>query len=214
MKISVMLALAAAGVMVWGCASGESYFRAGYDFSKVDKVAVIDVVGEVRGNAAKNQISDFFVMELLQKGYAPVERAQVQTLLKEQDFQASDITSTEDAARAGRILNVPVVMIVNIPEFGEKMSMTAKMVNVEDGSILWLGSGTGKTQRLLGTVAGAAAGAAAGAVVAGGDSQTEGAVIGGVLGGVTAHELSPMKAEQARKVTKQICKSLPSRVKQ
>jgi hypothetical protein len=213
MKISLMLALAAAGVMVWGCASGESYFRAGYDFSKVDKVAVIDVVGDVRGNAAKNQISDFFVMELLQKGYAPVERAQVQTLLKEQDFQASDITSAEEAARAGRILNVPVVMIVNIPEFGERMSMTAKMVNVEDGSILWLGSGTGKTQRFLGTVLGAAAGAGAGATVAGSDKGAEGAVIGGVLGGVAAHELSPMKAEQARKVTKEICKSLPSRIK-
>ncbi len=213
MKIIMMLALAVVGLSIWGCASGESYFRAGYDFSKVDKVAVIDVVGEVRGNAAKNQISDFFVMELLQKGYAPVERAQVQTLLKEQDFQASDITSAEDAARAGRILNVPVVMIVNIPMFGEQMSMTAKMVNVEDGSILWLGSGTGKTQRLLGTVLGAAAGAGAGATVAGSDKGAEGAVIGGVLGGVAAHELSPMKAEQARKVTKEICKSLPSRVK-
>jgi hypothetical protein len=212
MKAVLVFGLLVVGLMVSGCATGESYFRAGYDFSRVEKIAVIDVVGDVRSEAAKNQISDFYVMELLRKGYAPVERSQVQALLDEQDFQATDITSTEDAARAGRILNVPTVLIVNIPDFGDQMSMTAKMVDVEDGSILWMGSGTGRTQRLLGTVVGAAAGAGAGAAVAGSDDAGTGAVVGGVLGGVAAHELAPQKAEQARKVVRQICKSLPSRL--
>ena len=63
--------------------------RLGYDFTKVEKVAVVEVSGAVAGDAVKNQIGDFFAMELLKKGYTPVERAQVQTILAEQDFQAS-----------------------------------------------------------------------------------------------------------------------------
>jgi hypothetical protein len=198
-----------------GCASGkgESYARAGYDFSQIEKVAVIDVTGAIRGDAAKNQIADFFAMELLKRGYTPVERAQVQSILKEQDFQASDITSVEDAAEAGRILNVPTALIVNIPEYDEDFSMTAKLVGVEDGSILWLGSGSGSTGKTLSTILGAAAGAAAGAAIAGDDTSDRviGGVAGGVLGGVAGHALSPKEAEQAQKIIKKVCDSLPYR---
>jgi hypothetical protein len=152
-------------------------------------------------------------MELLRKGYMPIERAQVQSLLEEHEFQASDLTTDEGAARAGRILNVPVVLVVNIPNFEEEMSMTAKMIDVEDASIIWAGSGSGRTGRTLGTIFGAAAGAVGGAVIAGGDSSDRavGAIAGGVLGGVAGQALSPQKAEQAQKVIKRMCKSLPYR---
>jgi len=201
-----------AAFLIGGCAAGKGYFRADYDFSKVDKIAVVDVIGDVRGEAAKNQVSDFFVMELLKKGFSPVERAQVQVLLKEQQFQATDITTTEGAARAGKILNVPVVLVVNIPNFGDEMSLTAKMVDVENGSILWMGSGVGKTGKMLSTVAGAAVGAGAGAAVAGDENKALGAIAGGVLGGAAGHALSPQKAEQVQQVIQKVCKSLPSKL--
>jgi len=137
----------------------------------------------------------------------------MQSLLKEQEFQASDLTTNDGAARAGQILNVPVVLVVNIPNFDEEMSMTAKMIDVEDASIIWAGSGTGRTGRTLGTIFGAVAGAVGGAVIAGGDSsdRAAGAIAGGVLGGVAGQALSPQKAEQAQKVIKSMCKSLPYR---
>ncbi|MHC4546551.1 MAG: glycine zipper 2TM domain-containing protein, partial [Planctomycetota bacterium] len=182
-------------------------------FSKLTKVAVVDVAGVVEGDAAKNQIADFFGMELLKKGYTVVERAQVQTLLDEQDFQASDLTGTVDAAKAGRILNIPVVLVVNIPKYNQDMSMTAKMIDVEDASILWMGSASGTTGKTLGTIFGAAAGAAAGAVVAGGDSDDKlaGGIIGGVLGGVAGNALTPQQAENLQKMAKKMCKDLPLR---
>ena len=163
MKTVCLCILLAALLAVGGCATGQSYVKAGFDFSRLDKIAIIEVSGAVRGDAAKNQIGDFFGMELLKKGYTPVERAQVQALLEEQQFQASDITSAEGAARAGRILNVPTVMLVSIPTYKEEMSMTAKMVDVEDGSIIWMGSGSGTTGRTLFTIFGAAGGGAGGA---------------------------------------------------
>jgi len=201
-------------LVVSGCATGtgESFVRAGYDFSRVDKVAVIEVSGTVRGDAAKNQIGDFFGMELLKKGYTPVERAQVQALLKEQAFQATEVTSAEGAARAGRILNVPAVLLVNIPTYKEEMNMTAKMLDVEDGSILWMGNGSGRTGKTLSTILGAAAGAAGGAVIAGDDDKLLGGIVGGVLGGVAGQALSPQQAEQVQKIIKKICVELPPRM--
>ena len=67
-----------------GCTSAESYSRRGYDFSRIDKVAVVNVTGSVENEAAFSKISDFFVMELLEKGYSPVALSQIQELLREQ----------------------------------------------------------------------------------------------------------------------------------
>ena len=213
MKINCVYVLVIALLLIGGCSSGESYVKAGYDFTRLDKIAIADVQGDVAGEGAKNQIADFFGMELLRRGYMPIERAQVQSLLKEHEFQASDLTTDEGVARAGRILNVPVVFVVNIPNFGDEMSMTAKMIDVEDGSILWAGSGFGRAGRTLGTIVGATAGAIAGVAIAGGDTddRTIGGVAGGVLGGAAGQALSPQKAKRAQEVIKKMSKSLPYR---
>ena len=168
-------------------------------------------MGPVGGEAAKNQIADFFAMELLKKGYSPIERSQVQILLNEQKFQASDVTSKEGVARAGEILNVPVVFFVNIPKFKENFSMTAKMVDVENGSILWMGSGEGTTGKTLATIAGAAAGVAVGVATTGKDDRVIGGIAGGVIGGAAGNLLTPNQEKAVRKVTTKICKTLPVR---
>ncbi|MHC4647822.1 MAG: CsgG/HfaB family protein [Planctomycetota bacterium] len=211
MRIICLVTLFAV-LLVGGCATskGESFIRADYDFSKIDKVAVLEVSGAVHGEAAKDQIGDFFVMELLKKGYTPVERAKVQSLLKEQDFQTSDLTSSENAARAGHILNVPAVLLVNIPTYDEEFSMTAKMIEVESGEILWTGFGTGRTGKTFATIAGAIGGAAAGAVI--GDAVGDSGIAGGVAGAVAGQALSPQQAEQLQKIIKEkVCADLPTR---
>jgi hypothetical protein len=213
MKVISILLLTAAVLTVAGCSSGESYHRVGFDFSKLEKVAVTEVAGGLESELARNQIGDFFVGELLKKGYAPVERAQVQTIFKEQDFQASDLTSPENVTRAGEILNVDAIIVVNIPKFGQEISMTAKLLDVEDGSILWVGSRSGKTGTLYSTIFGATAGAAAGAAVAGDGDEVAGAVVGGVLGGMAGHALSPQEAEKAQELIGKMCRGLPYRVK-
>ncbi|NIP27474.1 MAG: glycine zipper 2TM domain-containing protein [Phycisphaerae bacterium] len=213
MKTVVLNVLLIASLFVVGCSKGESYVRVGYDFSKLNKVAVVEVAGVVEGDVAKNQIADFLGMELLKKGYAVVERAQVQALLDEQNFQASDLTLSDDAAKAGRILNIPVVLVANIPQYDENVSMTAKMIDVQDASILWMGSGFGSTGKTMGTILGAAVGATVGAVVAGGDSDDKvvGGIIGGILGGVAGQALTPEQAENLQELIKDICEDLPSR---
>ncbi len=204
-------------VMVAGCGSekGESVTSLSFDAGKYDKVAIVDVSGAVYGEGVKGQISDLFTFELVRKGYTVVERAKIKQLVDEQKFQSSDLASDQGAAQAGKMLNVPAVVLVSIPKYeGEKISMTVKMIDVEEASIIWIGQGTGKTNKTLGTVLGAAAGAVVGGVVAGGDrtDRTIGAVAGGVLGGVAGNALSPDEEAQLGKVIKAVCADLPSRV--
>ena len=212
MKRICLFMLSAVIATVAGCSSGQSHFRTGYDFATIDRIAVVDVTGAVEGEVAKNQVGDFFVGELLSKGYAPVERAQVQHLLDEQDFQASELTTKQGVAKAGEILNVPAILVVNVPNFGDEMSMTAKIIDVEDGSILWMGSGSGKTGGWLPTIFGAGAGAAGGGVIAGEDDRMTGVIVGGVLGGAAGKALTPQKAEVAQKVVRDMCEKLPQRI--
>jgi hypothetical protein len=205
-------------MMVAGCATtkSESYSLAGYDFSKAKQVAVVEVKG-VYGEGTKGKFMDMFNMELLKRGYAPVDRARVQTILKEQQFQSSGMTSSENAAKAGKLLNVPVVMVINVPKYkDDKMDLTATMVEVETSQIIWMGSGTGSTGRGLATVSGAVLGAAAGAVLAGGDTgdRVLGGIAGGAVGGIAGYALSPEQEDQVRKLVGKICEKLPPLVPQ
>ncbi len=213
------LSMLMAAMLIAGCATseGESYAMAGYDFTGLSKIAIVEVSGKIYGDSIKNEVANLFTMEMMKKGYAVIERSQaLNEIRKEQEFQASDLTTPEDAAKAGRILNVPAVMIINIPKYGSKMEMTAKLVDVETASILWIGSGSGNTNKGLATVVGAGLGAAAGAVIAGGDTNDRviGGVIGGVAGGIAGNALSPDQRKQFRKVITDVCEDLPSRVPQ
>ncbi|MHC4580248.1 MAG: hypothetical protein ACYS14_02250 [Planctomycetota bacterium] len=210
---TVCICVLLTAVVAGGCASskGESYSLVGFNFAELDRVAILEVTGQVRGETVKNQIGTFFEMELMKRGYSPIERSQVKVLLKEQEFQASDITSNAGAAAAGRVLNVPAVLLVNIPKYKEEMSMTAKLVNVEDARILWIGSGSGTTGKTFATILGAAAGAAAGVAVAGEDDQLVGGIAGGILGGVAGQALSPQQEEHVKKVIAKVCDSMPAR---
>jgi len=211
MRWITVIALLCAIIVLNGCTSGESYYRSDYNFSAVDKIAVINVVGPVGGEAARNQISSFFEMELLQRGFNPVERAQIHELLKEQKFQASSVTSDEGATHAGRILNVPVVMLINVPKFGNDIQLSAKMIDVEDGSILWMGNASGSANKTLGTVIGAAAGAAVGVAATGHDDRVVGGIAGGAVGGLAGNMLTPDTATKMREITKKVCQNMPAR---
>lgn len=209
---TVVYMLVIALLIIGGCASGagESFSRAGYNFSMVDKIAIVAIEGAVTSEPAKNQIADLFAMELLKKGFAPVERTQVKALLEEQQLPVSELTSEVGAAEAGKILNVPAVLIINIPHFGEETSITAKMVDVQEGTILWIGSGTGKAGQFLSTISFGALGTRAPA----GSEEDElfGGVVGGVLGGAEDYVLSPQETEKARRIIRRMCISLPSRL--
>src|SRR4030042_2222997 len=127
--------------LIGGCLmQKESSFRAGYDFSGVNKVAIVSVEGALPSEAAKDEIADFFAIELLERGYAPIGRAQVRASLAEQEDEdaITDLTTPEGAVEAGLALDVPAVLTIKVPHFGEEISISATIIDVEGRSILWL----------------------------------------------------------------------------
>lgn len=209
----LMSVLIVAMVFLGGCSTGESVSKTNFNLQGIDRVAVIEVSGDLNSEAAKNQIADFIAIEFLRKGFSPIERSQVSKILQEQQFQASGLTSQEGAARAGQLLNVQGCIMVNIPKFDESINMTIKMVDVNNGSLIWMGSGSGTTGKTMATVLGAAIGAGTGAAVSGDSSRSKaiGGVAGGVVGGVAGHAPSPQQETQVQQIIKKICQTLPEK---
>lgn len=210
MKRICLILLSAVILITSGCSTSESFTRPGYNFAPVEKVAVIKVSGNIRGEAVKTQINDYFVMELMKKGYVPIERDAIDNLLKEQDFQNSNLTSTQNAAQVGQILNVPAVFMINVPSFNEKVTITAKLVDVSDGSILWMGSGNANTGKTLMTIAGVVGGAIVGSQFSH-DHKSAAAIGGGVLGGLAGNVLTPQEDEMIKELIGKICSTIPDR---
>ncbi len=195
-------------ILMSGCISSQdSSFRPDYDFSRINQVAIVSIEGAVQSEAARNQIADFFMLELLKKGYAPMERAQVKAILKEQEFESATLTSAEGAGELGAILNVPAVFMINIPHFGENITMTAKMMDVEDGSILWMGSGAGKGGKSFASLLSFGFNKAD----KGGLGSEESLLTGGVLGGTEGQALTPQEADKTKSIINNICRTLPHR---
>ncbi len=242
------------------CSSGTSFVRPGYDFNTVGKVAVLISINA--GNPAQQQeIADLFAMQILQKGYDVIDRANLQDLAKEAWFQnTSGITSPEARAKL-QIHNVSAVIVVNVStpnsyevppssesywvrghwrpaygggwvwepghwevrerpgyaaENGEDISITAKMLDVQTGSLLWAGEGTGSLKSGLATFSGVILGAGVGAVAGGLIGRgTTGAVVGGVAGalggGAVGSALEENMAQLIRSVIEKTCRGLPAR---
>ena len=203
MKIVINI-LAISLLLISGCRSKqESSFRVGYDFSAVNKVAIVSVEGVVPSEVAKDEIAEFFAIELLEQGYAPMGRAQVRASLAEQETEdeITDLTTPEGAVAAGLVLDVPAVLTVRIPHFGKEISITATMIDVDDGSILWLANGTGKGGGGFSSIFGSKSGG----------SEEEG-LLGPVMGDVMGESnepLTPEDAERAQSIVKKMCRSLP-----
>jgi len=207
---TVAKTLAVAVLLIGGCVafperqSTSSSLR--YDFAGVDKVAIVSVEGALASEAAKDQIADFFLMELLDKGYAPVGRTQVRAQLREREPDWEGAGTSEEAVQVGLALDVPAVLAIKIPHFGQEISMTAQMINVEDGSTLWLASDSGRGSRSLSGVFGFGASSQS-------DDQLLGSVPGGPtpLGGPLNSPLTPAEADKAREIVAKMCRSLPKK---
>ncbi len=201
----IVYTLAITALLMGGCVSTqESSSQTGYDFTGVDKVAIVAVEGAVTSEAAKDQIADFFSIELLEKGYAPIGRSQVRAQLREQEPESQDLTTAEMAVDVGLILDVPAVLAIQIPHFGEQISITATMINVEDGSTLWIASESGR-------------GGKGGSDMFGfgkrrrGDDQLLGNPMAGPpVSGPSMLPLTQEEAKSAQALIKSICRSLPA----
>jgi len=93
------------------------------------------VVVEHKDFGVRRCVEDELMKALLAKGYAIPSRSDIADLRRELSVQNSGLTN-DDAARIGRFLNVPVVLIATV--YGDMHSISARLVHVETIEILWV----------------------------------------------------------------------------
>jgi len=106
--------------------------------------------GSLRQQGSSDQlqeVEDKLSIMLGNKGYTLVSRTDLQTVMKEKQFQASGLTE-ENVTSFGKLLNVPAVLVVRItdsgPPSGQRSNqgviiaaIGARLVSVETGEVLW-----------------------------------------------------------------------------
>lgn len=133
------------------CVGGCSFLdrgsnQANYDLSGIDKIAIVAVTGQVENNDAKAQVADLFIIELLNKGYEPIRLAQSKSKIEAITKAENLSISPEGYDQMGLILQVPAVLVINVPYLDEEMSISAQIIDSKVGSVLWMGQDFGDTR--------------------------------------------------------------------
>lgn len=125
--------------------------------SSIHKVAIVVQPGK---EVSQRQIEDEFIAVLFRKGYQVASRSDLEDIMKELNFQNTELTD-KDAARIGKMLNVPAVLVVAVTElsvsdhkmtlitagsqtrrtetrYEPHVSMGARLLSVETGEVLWI----------------------------------------------------------------------------
>ncbi len=129
---------------VTGCLSRTSSYQTNFDFSQIDKIAILSVDGQVQSEEAKGQISNLFVIELLNKGYAPIPLAQCEAKLR--SIAESNSPAQNDYEKIGEILEVPALLLVDIPVLDNDIFISAQLINSKNGSVLWMNQSSGDNE--------------------------------------------------------------------
>jgi hypothetical protein len=142
----LIFVLAILVLYISGCLSGSGSYQTNYNFGGIDRIAIVAVDGQIENENAKHQISDLFVMELLNKGYAPIPLAQVESTIRSMADTDETLKVPQDAyAQIGEILKVPAVLVVSVPFFADEIFLSAKLIDTKDGSVLWMDQDFGTT---------------------------------------------------------------------
>lgn len=85
-------------------------------------------VADICLNSLSNSLANFSYVTL-------IERKQIEAVIKEQQFQTSDLTDEKTGVQVGKLLNADNVLLCGIGRLGSTMVLTARLLNVETGKV-------------------------------------------------------------------------------
>jgi len=138
-------------------------FSHGFNPASLDKVAVL-ARSDNRyywNDRMADSVEEIFTESLLRNGYQVISRSNLGAVQNEIDFQRSGSSPEADAAKWGRIMNVPAIILVRVSDvdvkrghgagyiyyqnaLSAKARVSATLIRTEDGAVL--GSGSRYTQ--------------------------------------------------------------------
>jgi len=104
-------------------------------------IAVMDFEGKNVSKADASALTDRLRAELFLTGkFVVLEREKMEAILKEQAFQLSGCTSDVCIVEAGQLLAVEQMVVGSISKVGQTYSVTARLVGVEKGNLIGVGT--------------------------------------------------------------------------
>ena len=141
-------------IFLSGCAKGPSiYFHPEVNLAYIKKVAVLPFENFSREKTAGEVSRDVFVTELLASGlFEVVPYGETLRALKEREIKEKDKLTTEDSKRIGKRLGVQGLILGTVNEYGTmgrdfpypRVSITASMIEIPSGVVVWRASYTAK----------------------------------------------------------------------
>ena len=111
------------------------------DFDNISGIPKYDGLGKAMSSMLISDIEANVSPKRLQL----VERAQVQKILKEQNFQASGSVNKNTAVQTGKILGVTYLLVGDIYILNDQLIINARLTNTETGDIVFAKKQEGKT---------------------------------------------------------------------
>ena len=111
------------------------------DFENISGIAKYDGLGKAMSSMLISDIEANVSPKRLQL----VERAQIQKVLKEQNFQASGSVDKSTAVKAGKILGVTYMLVGDVYILNDQLIINARLANTETGDIVFSKKQEGKT---------------------------------------------------------------------
>lgn len=111
------------------------------DFENISGVVKYDGLGKAMSSMLISDIEANVSPKRLQL----VERAQIQKVLKEQNFQASGSVNKSTAVQAGKILGVNYLLVGDVYILNDQLIINARLTNTETGDIVFAKKQEGKT---------------------------------------------------------------------
>jgi len=109
--------------------SGEVFVDFNSRVKDYQKLAVVPFKAPVE--LAGASLSDVFATELLKTArYDLVERGQIESILKEQEFRLSGVTDDSVATQLGKVLGVKGVIVGTVSEYGFEKSGFSKVPSI------------------------------------------------------------------------------------
>ena len=110
--------------LLWGC-TPKSVISPSYDFEQVSRIGIMSFSDEQR---SLQGVENLFAKHLIRAGYRVVERAQLESILREHNISVSGYLSPQTTREIGRILGVDVLLIGEVSSYSPartEMAMTA-----------------------------------------------------------------------------------------
>ncbi len=108
-----------------------------YGVYALPKVAVLNaVIGEGVDSSVMNPVTDKVVEQLVaSKQYLVLDRENVDSILKEREFQYSGLVSDEEVSKAGKYLGAEYVVVIRVEKKDDTYFVSFRMMEVETGII-------------------------------------------------------------------------------